>query len=111
MLTHGVERIIEQVINPKILQVIKPKIDDVVCEHLGIDPKARQDRLERKARQQQQQQHKNLVSLMSLSTTPPGGEFYLRADNSLALVSMGMYYQSIYSLNTMPPGGEFYLVT
>ncbi|ESO96858.1 hypothetical protein LOTGIDRAFT_57578, partial [Lottia gigantea] len=39
MLTNGVERIIEQVVNPKIFQFIKPRIDEVVCQHLGIDPK------------------------------------------------------------------------
>lgn len=63
MLANGVERVIEQVINPKILQLIKPKIDDVVCAHLGIDPKERQANLEKK----QQQQKENLQSLMSIN--------------------------------------------
>ena len=39
VLTQGVERIIEQVVNPKIFQVIKPKIDETVCSQLGIDMK------------------------------------------------------------------------
>ncbi|XP_076104274.1 uncharacterized protein LOC143072969 isoform X2 [Mytilus galloprovincialis] len=63
MLANGVERVIEQVINPKILQLIKPKIDEVVCTHLGIDSK------ERKAQQeaQKQQQKETMQSLMSIN--------------------------------------------
>lgn len=68
MLANGVERVIEQVINPKILQLIKPKIDDVVCAHLGIDPKERQANLEKK----QQQQKENLQSLMSINISQAG---------------------------------------
>lgn len=63
MLANGVERVIEQVINPKILQLIKPKIDEVVCNHLGIDLKERQANLEAKKQQQKQ----NLQSLMSIN--------------------------------------------
>lgn len=37
MLTQGVERIIDQVVNPKIFQVIKPKIDEIVCSQLRLD--------------------------------------------------------------------------
>jgi hypothetical protein len=68
MLANGVERVIEQVINPKILQLIKPKIDDVVCSHLGIDPKERQAKIE--ATKQQQKQ--SLQSLMSIKLSQAG---------------------------------------
>ena len=38
MLASGVDLIIEQVVNPRIYSVFKPAIDQVVCEHLQIDP-------------------------------------------------------------------------
>ncbi|XP_014771912.1 nascent polypeptide-associated complex subunit alpha, muscle-specific form isoform X2 [Octopus bimaculoides] len=53
ILASGVERIIEQVVNPKIFLVIKPRIDEVICEHLEIDFKERQEKLLRKKHQQQ----------------------------------------------------------
>lgn len=68
MLATGVERVIEQVVNPKIFSVIKPKIDEIACLHLGIDPEKRKERLEWKKIQQKE----NLQSLMSLSVPPPG---------------------------------------
>lgn len=67
MLATGVERVIEQVVNPKIFHVIKPKIDEVACKHLNIDPVQRKERMEQKKNQQKQ----NLQSLMSLSVPPP----------------------------------------
>ncbi|XP_060069493.1 biorientation of chromosomes in cell division protein 1-like 1 [Ylistrum balloti] len=67
MLATGVERVIEQVVNPKIFNVIKPKIDEVACQHLNIDPDKRKERMEQKKNQQKQ----NLQSLMSLSVPPP----------------------------------------
>ncbi|XP_033757403.1 biorientation of chromosomes in cell division protein 1-like [Pecten maximus] len=67
MLATGVERVIEQVVNPKIFHVIKPKIDEVACQHLNIDPDKRKERMEFKKNQQKQ----NLQSLMSLSVPPP----------------------------------------
>ncbi|OWF42884.1 biorientation of chromosomes in cell division protein 1-like 1 [Mizuhopecten yessoensis] len=67
MLATGVERVIEQVVNPKIFHVIKPKIDEVACQHLNIDPEKRKERMELKKNQQKQ----NLQSLMSLSVPPP----------------------------------------
>ena len=39
MLTQGIDRIIEQIVNPKIFQVIKPKVDEAVCACLGLDVK------------------------------------------------------------------------
>ncbi len=55
MLNNGVERIIDQVVNPKIFQVIKPQIDEAVCKHLGIEPKEYQERQQRRKLQQQLQ--------------------------------------------------------
>ena len=37
MLRTGVDHIIDQVVNPKVQNSIKPAIDRVVCESLGID--------------------------------------------------------------------------
>lgn len=50
MLTQGVERIIEQVVNPKVLQVIKPRVDEAVCETLGLSLKEwKEENIRRKA--------------------------------------------------------------
>ena len=38
MLASGVDRIIEQVVNPKIHTVFKAELDKAVCEYLGLDP-------------------------------------------------------------------------
>ncbi|CAL1526470.1 unnamed protein product [Lymnaea stagnalis] len=72
VMSIGVDRIIEQVVNPKILLGIKPKIDEAVCDHLGIDLKARQEEQQRRKHEQQrlmvqqqqlQQQHlQNLIN-------------------------------------------------
>ncbi|GFO50242.1 biorientation of chromosomes in cell division protein 1-like protein [Plakobranchus ocellatus] len=84
VMTIGVERIIEQVVNPKILLGIKPKIDEAVCEHLGIDLKARQEERQRRKQEhqnfmvQQQQHFQNLTSpesdfsLHNRPQAPPG---------------------------------------
>ncbi|ESO06609.1 hypothetical protein HELRODRAFT_63946 [Helobdella robusta] len=37
MLTAGIERVVDQVVKPKIFQSLKPQIDKVVCEHLNIN--------------------------------------------------------------------------
>ncbi|KAH9524831.1 hypothetical protein Btru_027984, partial [Bulinus truncatus] len=61
IMSIGVDRIIEQVVNPKILLGIKPRIDEAVCEHLGIDLKVRQEEQQRRKQEKQrlllQQQH------------------------------------------------------
>ena len=86
MLNNGVKRIIEQIVNPKIMQAIKPKVDEVVCEHFNISLKERQEKtrqkqLEQQQKQQQQQekvlnspQSGGIVNLMSItfSSPPPG---------------------------------------
>ena len=86
MLNNGVKRIIEQVVNPKIMQAIKPKVDEVVCEHFNISLKERQEKAKQKQleqQQKQQQQQENvlnspqsggIVNLMSItfSSPPPG---------------------------------------
>jgi hypothetical protein len=57
MLTQGVERIIEQVVNPKVLQVIKPRVDEAVCETLGLSLKEwKEENARRKAELVKQQQ-------------------------------------------------------
>ncbi|XP_059179216.1 protein split ends-like isoform X2 [Physella acuta] len=70
VMSIGVDRIIEQVVNPKILQGIKPKIDEAVCDHLGIDLKARQEEQHRRKQEQQQvmlqQQHLQQQHLQTL---------------------------------------------
>lgn len=69
MLANGVQRVIEQVINPKILQVIKPQVDDVICKELGIDAEKRKADQEEKKNQQKQ----NLQNMINMSTvTSPG---------------------------------------
>lgn len=69
MMNSGIERIIEQVVNPKILLGIKPKIDEAVSNHLGINLKEIQRRKQEQQRllfeqhQQLQQQHmQNLIN-------------------------------------------------
>ena len=90
MLNNGVKRIIEQVVNPKIMQSIKPKIDEVVCEHFNISLKERQEKtrqkqLEQQQKQQQQQesvlnspQSGGIMNLMSITfSSPPPGNYHL----------------------------------
>lgn len=109
MLANGVERVIEQVINPKILQLIKPKIDEVVCSHLGIDSK------ERKAQQeaQKQQQKENLQSLMSINLsqteqnqTSTPSSFQGEQSSSAAPTFSSPYSQAIWT-QQMPPQVAF----
>ncbi|XP_052101611.1 biorientation of chromosomes in cell division protein 1-like 1 isoform X2 [Mytilus californianus] len=109
MLANGVERVIEQVINPKILQLIKPKIDEVVCSHLGIDSK------ERKAQQeaQKQQQKENLQSLMSINLsqaeqnqTSTPSSFQGEQSSAAAPTFSSPYSQAIWT-QQMPPQVAF----
>jgi len=37
MLSAGVDRVVDQVINPKIISDFKPQIDRVICGYLGVD--------------------------------------------------------------------------
>jgi len=37
MLSIGVDRVVDQVINPKAVRDFKPQIDRVICEYLGVD--------------------------------------------------------------------------
>ena len=37
MLSIGVDRVVDQVVNPKIEKDFKPQIDKIICEHLGLD--------------------------------------------------------------------------
>jgi len=37
MLSAGVDRVVDQVINPKVVRDFKPQIDRVICEYLGVD--------------------------------------------------------------------------
>ena len=37
MLSVGVDRVVDQVINQKVIQEFKPQIDRVICEYLGVD--------------------------------------------------------------------------
>ena len=37
MLSAGVDRVVEQVINPKMHKDFKPQIDRAICAYLGID--------------------------------------------------------------------------
>ena len=96
MLNNGVKRIIEQVVNPKIMQSIKPKVDEIVCEHLGISLKERQEKIRQKQLDQQQKQQQNIlnspqsggiVNLMSItfSSPPPGTYTELRPDKKISV--------------------------
>lgn len=73
MLTNGVERVIEQLVNPKILHIIKPKIDEVICKQLGIDPEKRKEHVEQ-SKQQHMEKMQNMQSLMNVNVTP--GSFF-----------------------------------
>ena len=96
MLNNGVKRIIEQVVNPKIMQSIKPKVDEIVCEHLGISLKERQEKIRQKQLDQQQKQQQNIlnspqsggiVNLMSItfSSPPPGAYTELRPNRKISV--------------------------
>jgi len=37
MLSIGVDRVVDQVITPKVISEFKPQIDRVICEYLGVD--------------------------------------------------------------------------
>lgn len=66
MLTNGVERVIEQLVNPKIPHIIKPKIDEVICKQLGIDPEKRKEHVEQ-TKQQHMEKMQNMQSLMNVT--------------------------------------------
>ena len=55
MMANGIDRVVEQVVNPKIYRVFKPQIDRVVCEFLGIDPDERERQLKQKEEEQRRQ--------------------------------------------------------
>lgn len=78
MLTNGVERVIEQLVNPKILHIIKPKIDEVICKQLGIDPEKRKEHVEQ-SKQQHMEKMQNMQSLMNVNVTP--GLFFFQLKN------------------------------
>ena len=79
MLNKGVERIVEQVVNPKIMQVIKPKIDEATCDYLCISLTERNNSIKRKQQEQQEKLMKSpdtagIASLLSLTfNSPPPG--------------------------------------
>ena len=37
MLSVGVDRVVDQVITPKLIDSFKPQIDRVICEYIGVD--------------------------------------------------------------------------
>lgn len=37
MLTNGIDRVVEQVVKPKVMKSLKPQVDGVICEHMNID--------------------------------------------------------------------------
>lgn len=79
MLNKGVERIVEQIVNPKIMQLIKPKTDEVTCDVLGISLTEHQNALKKKQLEQQEKLLKSpdtpgIQSIMSMNfTSPPPG--------------------------------------
>lgn len=72
MLANGVERIIEQVVNPKIETVFKPEVDKVVCEHLGIDPEELKRKQEEKKRNQFNASHSKSNEMQNMSPGASG---------------------------------------
>jgi len=79
MLNKGVERIVEQIVNPKIMQLIKPKTDEVTCDVLGISLTEHKNTLKRKQLEQQEKLLKspdtpgipNMLNV-NFSSPPPG---------------------------------------
>lgn len=89
MLTNGVERVIEQLVNPKILHIIKPKIDEVICKQLGIDPEKRKEHVEQ-SKQQHMEKMQNMQSLMNVNVTP--GLFFSKLKKkSEALINLHIF--------------------
>lgn len=79
MLNKGVERIVEQIVNPKIMQLIKPKTDEVTCDVLGISLTEHKNTLKRKQLEQQEKLLKSPdtpgIPMMSMNfSSPPPGE-------------------------------------
>ncbi|BFY98572.1 hypothetical protein BsWGS_01612 [Bradybaena similaris] len=73
----GVDRIIEQVVNPKILLGIKPKIDEAICDYFGINLNTLHKEQQRRKQQHQQclLQHQQFLqnplhNLMNQHMTP-----------------------------------------
>ncbi|ELU09418.1 hypothetical protein CAPTEDRAFT_156779, partial [Capitella teleta] len=78
MLVTGVDRVVEQVISPKVLTVFKPEVDQAICEYLGIDFEGRQQRrqhreelLKRKDALEEAEE-KSRGMLPDTSVPPPG---------------------------------------
>lgn len=77
-MSSGVDRVVEQVVNPKTYKVFKPQIDKVICEYLGIDQKQRLEKLrtrekwERRQRQLQCQQEQEATNNQNAHLAPPG---------------------------------------
>lgn len=88
MLTNGVERVIEQLVNPKILHIIKPKIDEVICKQLGIDPEKRKEHVEQ-SKQQHMEKMQNMQSLMNVNVTP--GLFFSKFKKSEVLIYLHIF--------------------
>lgn len=88
MLTNGVERVIEQLVNPKILHIIKPKIDEVICKQLGIDPEKRKEHVEQ-SKQQHMEKMQNMQSLMNVNVTP--GLFFSKLKKSEVLIYLHIF--------------------
>ena len=78
MLGTGVDRIVEQVVNPKMFKVFKPQIDKVVCEALGLDYEAwlaeqrrREQWFEQERMRQQQLQYQQQQEQYNQNMAPP----------------------------------------
>jgi hypothetical protein len=57
MLSTGVDRVVEQVINPKIHKVFKDQLDRAVCDYLGINFDHWEEKLRTRDELRQQIQH------------------------------------------------------
>ena len=82
MMANGIDRVVEQVVNPKIYRVFKPQIDRVVCEFLGIDPDERERQLKQKEEEQRRQR------MQTDSSYATGGYWYIVLSRLLTYIGV-----------------------
>ncbi|WAR22207.1 BD1L1-like protein [Mya arenaria] len=105
MLNKGVERIVEQIVNPKIMQLIKPRTDEVTCDFLGISLTEHKNALKKK----QQEHHEQLLKSpdtpgqymnLQFSSPPPGSGGQTFTNTSSPALPPGQFLLP----TTLPPG-------
>ena len=92
---EGVERIVEQVVNPKILSAIQPRVETIICNYLGIDKLEDEEELE-------------VTNGQSDGQVPAISEVEERSSEKLSNVSSGedVEMKSADELQAKPPASD-----